>query len=106
MAVAGVVTNVGVLMFTSDVFHFKSLTLQWTAFFVLEHGLIFFKISLSGLIPDRPTGVEDGIQWGRRIADEKVYQKCSDINLERIAKGLTFDIPENRRIVSIEDIIS
>ena len=90
MAVAGVITNVGVLIFTSDVFDFKDAGQKWTVFFIIEHALIVFKISLSSLIPDTPKVAIDGIKWGNRIASEKINGKLTDINLEREQKGLTF----------------
>lgn len=104
VAVAGVITNVAVLIFTSDVFDFKTPGEQWVAFFIVEHVLLAFKFGLSVIIPDRPVVVQQGVQWGSRIANEKIYERFVNVNLEKALKGLTFETPEVSNIVRFEDI--
>jgi hypothetical protein len=104
IAVAGVITNVAVLIFTSDVFDFSTNAEQWIAFFIIEHVLLTFKFGLSVVIPDRPVVVQQGVQWTSRIANEKVYERFVNVNLEKSLKGLTFETPETSQIVRFEDI--
>lgn len=105
MATFGVITNVAVLIFTSDVLNLGSSEREWTAFFIIEHALLIFKYSLSSLIPDRPAYVEDGITWCTRISEEKIYNKLSDVNLEKSLKGLKCEIPKKWKPIGIADIL-
>lgn len=105
MAVAGVITNVGVIIFTTDVFDSASSQQQWITFFIIEHALLIFKISLSAVIPDKPSYVEDGLKWSSRVANEKIYERYVDANQERKLKGLVFKTPHTQSVIKVDEIL-
>ena len=104
IAISGVITNVAILIFTSDVFDFPTNKEQWIAFFLIEHILLMFKYTLSIIIPDSPEIVEKGIKWTSRISNEKIYERFVNVNLEKTIKGLTFDVPDSSEMIRFEDI--
>ena len=68
--------------------------------------MLLFKVSLSALIPDINSNTSDGIKWGKRIAEEKIYNKISDVNLERNRKELNFEPYPDGNIVNLDELLS
>ena len=78
MSIVGAITNVGIIVFTTNAFDLDEDNDKWILFIILEHCLLFFKIVISTLIPDVPEVVGNGLVWSKRIIDEKLYGKISD----------------------------
>ena len=70
----GIITNVGLIMFTSHVFSCDIHT-AWLRFLLLEHSFIILKLVISMVIPDEPQVVRFGLMWSNRKAGEQMYEK-------------------------------
>jgi hypothetical protein len=56
----------------------------------IEHLLLILKIFIVRLIPGNPSIVKKGLVWTKRVANEKVFNKVSDIDEQREKLGLKF----------------
>ena len=95
ISIIGALTNIGILIFTDNVFDLQNPQDQWLAFVIVEHGLILFKISLSAVIPDVPLVVKQGLIWSKRIATERIYGKPTDLEEQKILRNLYFEEDKN-----------
>jgi hypothetical protein len=104
IAYSGIVTNVAIMIFTAHVFD-TDLTNKWLIFIYIEHGLFLFKFLLSQIIPDRPYLVDQGLKWQKRVLNERMYNKLSDTDKEREARGLKFVNPGTKIYTFAKDAI-
>lgn len=69
--------------------------------------MLFFKFVLASYIPNTPTIVKRGLEWQKRVVDERVYGRLVDSDKERKIKQLFFKPTPNRPEIAInsaEDI--
>jgi hypothetical protein len=96
--------SLGVLIFTAGAFKIDDTNEKWILFMVLEHAIIVLKSLIMAFIPDMPKKVADGIVWGERVVNEKLYGKLADIDLERNMRNLDFKAVEEERIFRFADL--
>jgi len=99
-------TTIAIILFTTDVFDFSSTGKRWVCFLVLEHLLFAAKLLISAAIPDCPSKVTQGLNWSKRIANEKVYGRLSDVDKERSMRQLEFVPLEERHLTSMSEVIN
>lgn len=90
ISVLGTLTNTGIVVFTSDIFHLNTYKEKMLYFLVIEHTLLLIKIIVARIIPDMPSRVKDGLMWSNRIAREMIYNKVSDVDEQRQRFNLKF----------------
>lgn len=61
MCFVGAASNMGIIIFTTNVFDINDTKNKWLMFLILEHALLFLKVILAVLIPDVPTVVSRGL---------------------------------------------
>ena len=71
IAFAGAVSNSGIIFITTDLFSEGTFFDQLVGFAVLEHFLIVGMMIINVVIPDHPQIVSDGLNWSKRIVEEK-----------------------------------
>jgi Calcium-activated chloride channel len=106
IAYIGSAVNIGIVLFTANSFDISDSSTKWIIFISIEHSLFVFKSLLSSYIPDVPQVVSDGIEWSKRVVDEKLYGKLSDIDKERTARNLKFVTVDSTRLIKIENIFT
>lgn len=70
VAYAGAITNSGIIFITIGFFKSEPYT-QVLGFLTLEHLMIFGMYLIAIIIPDIPTVVTNGLNWGSRVVEEK-----------------------------------
>ena len=90
MSVIGAMTNIAIIIFTTNTFDIEETGDRWIMFMILEHILLFVKVSISLLVPDVPYKVTQGITWSKRVVDERLHGKLVDISKVRVARNLHF----------------
>lgn len=105
IAVIGCATNTALIIFTTDVFDFKTAKEQWIWFLVIEHLLIIFKLVVSVYIPNTPYKVKQGIEWSERVMNEKLFNRQFDSDAERKQRNLHFKPDEGKRNISMEELL-
>lgn len=99
VSILGTLTNTGIIVFTSDIFHLNTYREKMLYFLVIEHILILFKIVLARIIPDVPTKVKDGLVWQNRVSRERIFNKVSDVDEQRHRFDLFFAKQDQREVV-------
>lgn len=102
MSVVGAITNIGIIIFTTDVLEIEDGTYKWLVFMIFEHAILFFKISVSLLIPDIPEQVSEGKAWSSRIVNERLYGKVADI--EKVCQIRNLRFTHHKEIHNHEDL--
>ena len=90
ISLLGALTNTGILIFTTNVFDTETTEEQWAYFIVLEHILLLFRFYISGKVPETPKTVTEGLYWGERIANERIYGKSTDVDKQKELRNLKF----------------
>lgn len=90
MSVVGAITNVGIILFTTNAFDIEDTGDKWIVFIALEHILLFIKVSISLLIPDTPFVVNQANVWSKRVVDERLHGKLADAAKVRVSRNLHF----------------
>ena len=98
MVVASAMTNVGIIIFTTNVFELDSDRDKWLLFLILEHALITLKFMIAGIIPNKPKIVKNGLEWSERIVNERLYGRLTDLDKARKGRDLTFTEPVPRKV--------
>ncbi|CAG9328292.1 unnamed protein product [Blepharisma stoltei] len=87
----GALTNTGIIIFTADIFYIgDDIAVQWTYFLLIEHILLVIKAFIDSKIPDTPSRVKNGITWGERVANERLFGLASDEDKQKQLRGLYF----------------
>ena len=106
ISLLGALTNTGILIFTTNVFDTDTNEMQWAYFIVLEHLLLLFRFCISGKVPGTPKTVTHGLYWGERIANERIYGKSTDVDVQKELRDLKFSpIPGVNKIRFDPDFI-
>ncbi|OMJ92465.1 hypothetical protein SteCoe_4807 [Stentor coeruleus] len=101
MSVVGAITNIGIIIFTTDVLEIEESTYKWLVFMMFEHAILFFKVSVSLLIPDVPDQIMEGKSWGSRVVNERLYGKVADI--EKVCEIRNLRFTHHKEIHKHED---
>lgn len=105
IAIIGCGVTTGIVIFTTNTFDFLDDTWKWILFIVVEHGLIVLKLVASSYIPDVPLKVTQGIEWGERIVNEKLFNRFVDADTERRQRNLEFIKEHSDPTIQINDIL-
>lgn len=91
LVVISTMTNIGLIIFTTNVFELDSTHSKWLLFIILEHGIILGKYLIAFAIPDVPLRVQDGLKWSQRIVNERLYGKLCDADRAKQLKELELE---------------
>lgn len=105
ISILGTLTNTGIIVFTSDIFHLNTYKEKMLYFLIIEHALIIIKIIVARIIPDIPSVVKDGLIWSNRVARERIYNKVSDVDEQRQRFNLKFCREREQMVVLDPDEI-
>lgn len=99
MSFLGVMTNVAIVIFTTNVFDGLDNGEKWLMFVVIEHVMIALKLLIAAYTPNKSTGkiylvMKNGTIWAYRIANERLYGKLSDVDKERKERNLEYNKPQ------------
>ena len=82
IAYAGALSNAGIIFITSGIFDSHSLFDKILGFITLEHFLLLGMYLINIIIPDFPIIVTNGLNWSKRIAEEKKLNWKVGLNIK------------------------